>query len=287
MTQDTLPLLQARCVRTIRRITAIVPALVLLFCLAGAALSQPDGAPRNDPARVRADLNRVMADPEFQPDHVRETLFSRVVKWIGDQWDRFVKWLRHLFGMDRERTRALGGSGYGLQWVFIYLFIVGGILLIAWLLVTYLRNRQAASKATPDMRKIYDLDNADADSVTEPDDWLHHARAFAAQNDFRRAFRAVFLAILLQMDRANAIEYHRARTNGDYLRLLISRNLSALASSFRPFVLEFEQRWYGERKTDLSDYQRALDAYDRMQRQLKEHALPEESLPAPTPSGGS
>src|SRR5205807_7288038 len=106
---------------------------------------------------------------------------------------------------------------------------------------------------------------------TEPDVWLTQAESFAGDNDFRRAFRAVFLAILLQLDQAGVIEFDRSRTNGDYLRLLRSRQLTALFEALRPLVLEFDVRWYGNKPTSEADYRRCLTEYGRIRELLVPH----------------
>lgn len=241
------------------------------------ALAQSPPA-QADPAQIKSDLDRILADPEFHPALHQETWFTHMLRWLGDQWDAFWKWIGRL--LDKLTGHVhLGGSGAtggGLQWMIIVLFLVGFLVLIAWLIRTLILHWKPSEKREKPAKTSFDIDEADADAVAEPDEWLRQAQQFAAAEDYRRAFRAVFLGILLRLDHAGAIQYDRARTNGDYLRILRGKGLGALYDAFRPLVFEFELRWYGNRATSLEDYQRCREAYDRIQDLIRSASIPAE-----------
>ena len=243
--------------------------LALLACLwFGAPLSAraQESQAANDPAQVKASLNRILSNPEFQPETVQESAVSRFFKWLGDKWDEFWKWFRKALGFDRERSQGPPNPTSAiLSWIFIRVFILAGVILLAYLIRGAIL-RYLDSRDTQQSRKksAFDIDSADADMVREPDVWVQQAHTFANSGDYRRAIRALFLAILLQLDRAGAIEYQRFRTNGDYLRLLRGKGYDALVQAFRPFVLDFEIRWYGDRITAENDYRNCLNEYERL-----------------------
>ncbi|HZT41710.1 MAG TPA: DUF4129 domain-containing protein [Chthonomonadaceae bacterium] len=233
------------------------PLLLLLFLLVpgGRTAAQPP-----PPAQVKADLGRILSGAEFRPVTVTESPLDRAVRWMRDRWNAFKDWLgrilRQLFG-----SVSLAGGGEGLMWVFVGLFIV----LAAWLLARLLRGAWERRERKPKkISRAYDLDEAGVETVTEPDEWMQQAQRYAAEGDYRRAFRAVFLAILAHLNRAGAIEYDRSRTNGDYLRMLRGKGLRALYDALRPLTVEFDIRWYGNRATAEEDYQRCRRAYEQV-----------------------
>jgi hypothetical protein len=261
--------------------------LLLLFGLTprvGRAQGAPasPGVQQADPAQVKADLKRILQDPEFQPEKDQEGLLARFSKWLSDRWDAFVAWLRKLIHLNPPKAN-IPTDGAGNFLAALVVPVVSAVLLLAvvWLIALLIRaiarNWRSAPPAKAKTTTTFDIDEAAADMLEEPDEWLRQAQHFADQNDYRRAFRAVFLGILLQLDKAGAIEYSRSRTNGDYVRLLRTRGLQPLFEAFRPLVFEFDLRWYGNRATAEEDYRRCRREYDRI-RQL---------LAAPSPTGAA
>jgi hypothetical protein len=252
-----------------RRLRWLLPLSLIWFCIGFPPAVEAQNAPvMKTPAQIRSDLDRILAQPEFRPTSHAENVLSRALRWIGERWDAFWravgKFLDRLFGNSKFDGSKLGATRFGLQWVFIAIFIV----LMAWLLALLIRAAirswvpRSKHKVTSD--RIFDIDEADADSFTEPDAWLQQALLFAEAGDYRRAFRALFLGVLLQLDHAGAIQYHRARTNGDYVGMLRGRGLAPLNEVFRPLVNDFDSRWYGDRQTSEADYVRCRQEYDRI-----------------------
>ncbi|HZO89283.1 MAG TPA: DUF4129 domain-containing protein [Chthonomonadaceae bacterium] len=244
-------------------------ALVLCLGLSAAARIAAQAAPpsRPAPAQVRAELDRILSCPEFQPHVVSgPNPLEKALKWIGEQWDAFWEFIRKLLSFGGIR----GGSA-GLQWVLIGAFILLGAWLLSKLIRSYLAHSQGR-RTPPRTASTYE-EELEAETITEPDIWLEQAQRYAAERDYRRAFRAVYLAILLQMDRARAIQYDRSRTNGDYIRMLRGQGLGDLYNVFVPLSAEFDLRWYGHRPTAEADYRRCLEAYGRIRGLLSTAAL--------------
>ncbi|HLK61772.1 MAG TPA: DUF4129 domain-containing protein [Chthonomonadaceae bacterium] len=264
-------------------IRRLLPYLTLLLCLwLGGTLSvrAQETPPVQNPPQVKAKLKQILASPEFQPETHEENVISRFFKWIGDQWDAFWKWVRKALGLDRQRSQQrlpMGATGMGVQWLVIGTFILLGLVLLAFLIrglvLLVLRRLEDRDSRASKKKTVFDIDNADADMVREPDVWVQQAQRFADTGDYRRAIRALFLAILLQLDQAGAIEYQRYRTNGDYLRLLRSQGYDTLVQVFRPFVLDFEIRWYGDRATQENDYRNCLTEYERLRAMISSAGL--------------
>ena len=257
-----------------------ISALLPLF-LGGAVHAGAQAG--TNPARIKVDLDRILSRPEFLPETQGEGPFTRVLRWIGEHWDRFWKWLRDLF--PSMGGIAAGGGGKVLLWIFIVLFVVLGAWLLAKLIRSYLDYRAGRQPQALRPNAAYDIDDPAMEGVTDPDVWLQQAQRYAADGDYRRAFRAVFLAVLMHLDRAGAIEYDRARTNGDYLRTLRSKGLGPLYEVIRPLAAEFDSRWYGSRTTGENDYRRCREMYDRV-RQLSAAAASAEAARGPALAAG-
>lgn len=256
------------------RALPVVLLLLLLFGLRPTVCQAQAGSVPADPARVKADLKRILQAPEFQPEKQQEGLLSRFSHWMAARWEAFVSWFRKLFKMKDsppEVESRSGGNGilaYLVVPIITALLIVAVVWLLALLIMAIARNWRGAPAPSAKTTTTFDIDDAGADMLQEPDEWLSQAQHFAGAGDYRRAFRAVFLGILLQMDKAGAIEYTRSRTNGDYVRLLRTRGFTALFEAFRPLVFEFDLRWYGNRATAEEDYRRCRREYDRIRQLL-------------------
>lgn len=271
------------------RVLSLFLLLLLLMGLTpgiGRAQSGPvqPASQQADPAQVKADLKRILQAPEFQPEKEQEGVLARFSHWLGERWDAFLAWLRKWFHWKPPAPKVNPDAGSNLLAALVVPIVTAVLLLaVVWLLALLIRalvrNWKQTAPAKTKTTTTFDIDDAAADMLEEPDEWLRQAQHFAEANDFRRAFRAVFLGILLQLDRAGAIEYNRSRTNGDYVRLLRARGLTALFEAFRPLVFEFDLRWYGDRATAEEDYRRCRREYDRIRQLLAAPAPPNATLP--------
>lgn len=259
----------------------VLPLLFLLLLFSGLqpAVCRAQAGPA-DPVQIKADLKRILQQPEFQPERQQDGLLSRFSRWVDAEWEAFKAWLRKHFNM-KTRPPQVGENNFlaGLIVPIVTAILLLGVVWLLFLLIMSLaRNWKGSAQLKEKTTRTFDIDEASADMLEEPDEWLRQAQHFAESNDFRRAFRAVFLGILLQLDQAGAIEYNRSRTNGDYVRLLRTRGLSALFEAFRPLVFEFDLRWYGNRSTAEEDYRRCRREYDRIRQLL---AAPPSNAPLP------
>ena len=233
--------------------------LALIFCCAAGtpAWAQSGAAP--DPNQVRQNLKNILDDGEFHSAAPQEpSLFSKMVQSLKDLWEKFKKSFEDLFpsakGLRMSRSP-------GIQWVFIAAFLIGG----GWLLYRLIRNAwQNREKKRAETRTAFDLDETEEEIVREPDAWLAEAEQWLKEGDYRRAYRALFVASLLQLDRAGMLVFQRSRTNGEYLRTLRRAGRKELYAIFDPLVLEFELRWYGEKPTDADDAAAVRRDYERI-----------------------
>ena len=108
------------------------------------------------------------------------------------------------------------------------------------------------------------MDDTEDEISREPNDWLAEAERQQAAGDFRRVYRALFIAILLKLNQAGVITFERGRTNGEYLRAVRAAAEIAIYGLLAPLVLEFDLRWYGDKPTTAEDAEAMRGEYNRL-----------------------
>ena len=190
--------------------------------------------------------------------------WEKGLRWLQERWRAFERWLERLF---RFAGPAGAAAGSVFSKAFAAIFILLGGWLIAWLIRNFWIQRQ---RRMAQQRTAFDEAEDEEAMITEPNAWMQQAEDFASSQDYRRAFRAVFLAILLLLDQAEIVEFDRARTDGDYLRLVRRKNLNSLYHLLSPLVLEFDRRWYGRSETGPGDYRRIQQEFARVRELITE-----------------
>ena len=241
-----------------RRIVALLFSLFLLASVP--ALAQNAGR-ANAPEQVKANLKSILNGGEFQSAQpVDSSIYEKAVKWLREMWDKLTEWFRHLFQFSDGGV----SKSPGVQWVFIALFITIGTYVAYRLVRSYLANRKTKQAKS---RTAFNLDETEEDISREPNDWLREAEQRRANGDFRRAYRAYFLAILLKLDQAGIAPFERGRTNGEYLRVLRRADRNDLRDLLAPLILEFDLRWYGNKPTmavDAAEMQNQFDCFSEI-----------------------
>jgi hypothetical protein len=269
----------------VRALLAMIVAVALVAC--GPIRADAQGAGAGDPIQVKAHVKEILGQPEFQPEPSDSPMakLGRALReqwesgshWLESRWKAIQNWLRRLFsGVPVGAAAAIANV---FSYVFVAIALGFGGWLIAWLIRTLWirRRRDRTAKA----RTAYDEAEEDEGVVPEPGAWIEQASVYAGADDYRRAFRAVFVATLLLLDQGGLIEFDRARTNGDYLRLLRHKNVRRLFDILDPLVREFDRRWYGRAETAKEDYLRIQQTFERVRTLMAEPA------PAGTPAAVS
>src|SRR5262249_53576853 len=153
---------------------------VLCFSLwlgaGGSVRAQSAPLERPAPTQIKADLDRILASPEFRPPAAESDGFlARAARWIGEKGSAFWRRFGRLFGV----SHVSGGSA-GLQWVFIALFLGLGIWLLAKLISAFVIYRSPHRRA-PQTARV--ADEFETETVTEPDLWIQQAQRYAADGD--------------------------------------------------------------------------------------------------------
>ncbi len=209
-------------------------------------------APVSTP-QLKADLNRILADDEFGPEGASKNPLAKWIEKLRGYWDQVRKWFSDLFSMG-----GLKGGGTALTYTLVTLM---GMALL-WIAYRLLREWKPRPRALPRPRGLSALqEEAASDIVRDPEHWRRQAEEYARANEFRPAYRALFLALLLTLDQAGIVSYDRARTNGDYIRALRTGRQAFMYELLLPPALAFDRFWYGQETVDAADYQALLGVY--------------------------
>ncbi|MFN7973158.1 MAG: DUF4129 domain-containing protein [Acidobacteriota bacterium] len=241
---------------------------LLLLALAGAlASAQPGTIP---PDELDASISATLERPEFgwrlrrieiddgrMPASIRELVevADRLRRWVS----RIVEALRRVF----ER-RAPGDTGTPAltatetAWIVLVLLLFVVVPAIA-ILVWRHRRRRARPGAVRIVAPRADAAADDADAAAVPDDeWTRLSGELAARGEWRLAMRALHLASLSRLARADLLALSRGKSNLDYQRELSrrGRHLPSVCERFAGAVALLEPVWYGDHHPDGERYER-------------------------------
>jgi hypothetical protein len=248
---------------------ALAARLTCLLLIGGIALpaypacaqtspSIPGAAGSSTPVpttRLKASLNRILEGQEFQPESREKSLLTQTIQRLRGYWERIRKWFQNLF-----RTGGLAGGSSVVTGILVSLLLAG----LFWILFKIARDWSPRTVGQAAPNAILAEEEAQADIVRDPDVWMQQASEWAQKQDYRRAYRALFLALLVRLDAANVLSYNRARTNGDYLRVLRAREKRPLYDLLLPLARSYDRFWYGMEPAQQSDYQDFRETYDRL-----------------------
>jgi hypothetical protein len=148
------------------------------------------------------------------------------------------------------RAAEGGVSGFTLLVLLLTVIAVGAAAAAAFV---GLRARRKVPPPAPPPEAAVPAPAAGLDALTrDPAGWRSEADALAAEGNLREALRRLYLAALVALHRARALEYDRSRTNGDYLRRF--RGRPEAKRRFRSLTGAFDFVWYGERPIEESAY---------------------------------
>jgi hypothetical protein len=234
--------------------------LLLFLLLCGGVSAQNAASPGTRSAQVREHLREILSASEYRFTPPESGFWAQAGKWLSDLLEKVGKLFRFSPPSRGGLSGSLGGN------VVFWLILIALCALMVYLIYRVVRKlpRNRAPRKPKNLTETSDLlPVLESDPVSdEPDQWLTTARRHAAEGDYRKAQRAVFVALLLRLDRLGIVRFDRSFTNGEYLRSLRSR--PTLFPLVRAFANEFDSRWYGGVPATEADYQRGLETYQQI-----------------------
>jgi hypothetical protein len=173
---------------------------------------------------------------------------------IGKAIDRFFDWLRQLFQITGSvKPGGLPTSGLHTSLYVLIALVVMAIGWIAWRRGWLARARP--KPAAPALAAVQlDAEDLTADRLPE-DGWLELAARMIAQQNFRLALRAYYLANLAWLGRNQFLAIHAGKTNREYELELRrrARGFAGARGEFAVNVAAFERAWYGQHAVSAED----------------------------------
>jgi hypothetical protein len=197
-------------------------------------------APQGEPVEVgdldaRADAQRILADGRFHAASGPHPLRG-LVRWV----DRQIRPLGRPF--DWLAARVPGGGA--ALWT-----VLGALVALAAALAAarVARQRSVSAVRAARARRV-------AASALDPAALERDADAAEGAGDYERALRLRFVAGLVRLDRAEAIEHHERLTSGELRRMLHSEPFDGLSAAFDEIV-------YGGRPATVGDARAAREGW--------------------------
>ena len=165
---------------------------------------------------------------------------------------KFFRWLFHWLG---EIFRWAAGT------LDARIILIAAAIVIALIVIgrVYVERRLATAG-----RRRFELRGPRG----ERRDYLALARELAGAGRYTDACHALHAVVLEAITAAGAVKYHASKTNGDYARELRRRG-APIESDFRSFGWDFDRMVYGHAGATADDYQRLLDAAERIVRAVQ------------------
>jgi Domain of unknown function (DUF4129) len=209
----------------------------------------PDDASAN-----RAELNSILARPEFRKPHGPKWL-ERIQGWLDQIKQRLLETLRHALRYLFDILARLFGSSVipTIGKYFVYGLVGLAVLALGWFAYRTISRGD-------DLERV-DLANVPV-SAKEWVVWLAEARAAAAKSQWRDAIHLAYWAGISFLERQGMWKPDRARTPREYLRLLAST--SEHRETLKALTQIFELAWYAKREASERTFSQTLQELEKL-----------------------
>jgi hypothetical protein len=275
--------------RRIRAAAAPVVAAAVLFLIAVPGRAAVPAGPAVSPQQLDQAIRQAVQSHDYDwrlpADRAAS---SKNESWIVDATDRaiaglqragrslrkalggWVKWLLRQFGGAPE-TAAGAPPATALHWsVYVLIgLLVAAALWLAWQ-KRHARHARAAPDLAPAMAVPLDREDLTPDRLPE-EQWLEMAARCLAEQNFRLALRAYYLANLAWLGRTQWVTIHAGKTNHEY-ELELRRKARAFPEArglFGANIAAFERAWYGLHAVAQPDIDEFRDRLERMRATLR------------------
>jgi hypothetical protein len=142
-----------------------------------------------------------------------------------------------------------------IAYVLAGIVIAALLLLIIFLIVSIYKEsskEKILKKEVIEGANIENIENIDLESI------LNKA---IAEGLFKLAIRIRYLILLRTLNRLNLVVWKRDKTNGNYLNEMYGKKGFEL---FKRVTINFERIWYGEKDTDVTEYQKLTLLFEQV-----------------------
>lgn len=203
-------------------------------------------------ADAQTEAADILSQTEFRDDGVARSRnwFANAAQAVGEA---IAEWLRNLFG-NREIDTNAGNGNFGilaLPWLGPTMWVVVIVAILAFVIWAATKfNWGAAARLRK--KKVGGLMDEDEPERTA-DEWLVQADKLAADGEFRKAVRCLYIACLVRIDEAGIARLIRAETNWEHLHRIEASPKKPTDLDFRKPTQRFDTIWYGFRTQGQPD----------------------------------
>jgi len=210
--------------------------------------------PAADVSSTRAELNSILARPEFAGRRPKWKWYEWINRKLGDYEGRIKEWLAEVVrAIFRVLGRLLGFTSIPTVGQ-IFVYGLSGLAIAALLYLVY-RNifrDQDRDEVIPHLPV----------SAKEWTIWLKEARGAAAKGEWRDAIHLAYWAGISFLERQGFWKPDRARTPREYLRLFTGE--SEHRQTLVALTRIFELAWYAQRDANEQTFSKTLEQLEKL-----------------------
>lgn len=212
------------------------------------------------PEQIHQEVKSILSNSEFAPPAKSGNIFARpfetIQSWLNSIGNSIHKdghsllsilhrWWKYLnkFFPHPKNTGLRGLVSRDMVFALVIILIIIGVVL---LVIILFRMRKKIRKTKPKSISV-ELEEED---VENPDaaKWITRAHTLVEMDDFRGAYRAIFIAILSLLHENQLLHLEISRSNGEYVREVRQRSKHEIYLKMRDAAEDFDLRWYGHRQ---------------------------------------
>ena len=184
--------------------------------------------------------------------------------WFQESVSAFGEWVRSLFRMPEPTPSQYEAPNLG-SLPNIITPIAWTVLAVAVIIALVFIGRSIYGQRKKAARKVSGL-ISDEEAKLTLDEWLAKADELARKGQFREAVRCLYVASLLRLDEARALEFRRDETNWEHVDRY---QRDPLAYDLRTATMRFDLVWYGNRDCSAEDVTSMRANYEELTSQLR------------------
>ncbi len=218
-------------------------------------------APLADPAEVKRQITEIKSSGVYF-DTTRDASAS----WLQNSSRNFWEMMKKLFDREVPNLPQINMPRAGVSPSLIA-SILYGILGVVLVFVIYHLVRTVRIKRGLKRRASALLEEDEPERSL--DEWLALSEQLAAEGDYRRAVRCLYLACLLKFDEHRVARFDRSQTNWEHLARIQTSPTRPSDLDFKPATQAFDRIWYGYRDEGQRDVERFRAWYLEFKGQLE------------------
>lgn len=233
--------------------------LAILFTISLSLVFIPVPAAADDTEQqVKEKLEVILQSEEFQDQQSTGFLDS-----LADKIEDIIEYIKEKLNRKKPAVKEEKPSFTGGKLPAVDTLVSGGIIVGILLLIGVLLHKEFYKS-----RQITQTGNLLVEMQNKPDEVQQRIQELYDQHQYRDAFRYMYLALLIDLNKMGWIRIDKSKTNRQYMRELKSSGYRGF-DMVKGFTEAFNEYWYGKREL-------SRETFEEWQR--KYQSLPKEEV---------